>query len=141
VSPEHHEVYLIYGSCTHAGGEGGCPAPLDVQISPSCARSLWLYARYSGARNDAERRRRLAQLRRRLVGRRGVPAYELGERTELYSGALTIVVHGARGIRDAAIDRLAAMDGGRPRAGEPLPPPTPGAIAGLLDCDGRPAAG
>ncbi|MCB0828696.1 MAG: hypothetical protein KDB62_07815 [Solirubrobacterales bacterium] len=36
---------FFYGDCRPAGGEGGCPLPVEIQNYPACRRSATLYVR------------------------------------------------------------------------------------------------
>src|SRR5919202_1644407 len=48
-----NDVDFIYGTC-QASDDQGCPAPIEVQVWPACARSLSSYSkRVEDAREDA----------------------------------------------------------------------------------------
>jgi hypothetical protein len=115
---------FAYGSCSVAGGEGGCSLPLSIQVWPACARypALYDWGPFAG---PTPRKTRI----------RGVPAayFEGGYRLEIQTGASTIVIFGNRKRMRAAV---AALQGLNVDVGpdEKLPPPVPGALDGSLPC-------
>jgi hypothetical protein len=114
-------VSFVYGDCEASGG-AGCAPPAEVQVWPSCLRSLALY-------NDP--RAPVRSLEPTMV--RGVPAalFDGGTRLELESDRVTVVVFAhtrTSALRIAAA--LRSLDG--PVApGHPLPKRAEG---GPVDC-------
>lgn len=132
------EAYFDYGTCTPSGNEGGCTRPLSLQEYPTCARSLWLYARFgkAGATTRAEGLRNLARMRRNLITVRGVPALVEVDRIEIYTGVSTIVVWAGKTLRFAAAGALRGFNAaaGGLASDEPLPAPAPGTFAPRKVC-------
>ena len=130
VAPDTHRANFAsfrYGDCT-PGNDGGCPAPLEIQIWPACERNLSSYSLTPfGDPLPHER-----------VTVRGVPAafFEDGHRLELYTGSVSVVMFGegkAQLLRAAeALQAVNTPDG--PGPGEPLPAPAAGALEGRLEC-------
>jgi hypothetical protein len=119
-------VSFIYGSCAPARGIDGCPAPLEVQVWPSCERSLSDYRLYPDG----------PALPHIDLTVRGVPAalFDRSRRLELYSGRVTIAIFG---FDKDELMRAAARLGGVNRdlaPGQDLPGPAPGALSGALSC-------
>jgi hypothetical protein len=104
-------VSFVYGDC-EASGDAACAPPAEIQVWPSCARSLALYDVASGSPAPE------------WVEARGVRGalFDRGTRLELETGrSLVVVFAGSRGrvLRIAA--ELRAVDGSVD-AGAPLPP-------------------
>jgi hypothetical protein len=125
-----NSVTYIYGDCTPPAGEGGCAAPIQLQISPACERNVAQYER-----------------RPKLTRRRGVPSAALDRALELYTADSTVVIFtGDRHLMRRAVSAVQRVRRGDAPAVVPpilkvakrLPPPVHGAIAGKLRCD-RPA--
>ncbi len=117
-------VSLVYGDCT-PGDDAGCAPPAEIQVWPACRRNLALYDVVHPAAPVVER-----------TTIREVPAAFLddGTRLEIQTGSSTVVIFAdsrTRALRIAAA--LRAVDG-YVAAGEPLPPPAPGAPDGSLVC-------
>jgi hypothetical protein len=108
-------VSFIYGDCS-AADDVGCAPPAEIQVWPSCRRSLGMYDGQGRPDHPVPEGANV----------RGVPAafFDDGTRLELQTGRSTIVVFAdtrARTLRIAAA--LRSLDGAiGPR--EPLPPPT-----------------
>jgi hypothetical protein len=125
--PNH--MNFIYGTCDATGHEGGCAPPLTVQIWPACDRTLQDY--YYNVRGGGPSR----PYQRVTV--RGVPAASFSDMLEIYSGRVTIVIFGGTGaLRARAAASLTSANtlAGNASAGDPLPPPVPGAMEGKLKC-------
>jgi hypothetical protein len=116
------DVDFVYGTCTPKSDQG-CPAPIEVQAWPACARSL---SSYTGS---------VASLREDTTVR-GVPGafFSNGERLEIQTGTTTLVIF-ASGRRQAlrVAASLRGLNGGV-GAGKPLPAPAAGAVEGKLAC-------
>lgn len=128
-------VSFVYGDCD--ASQGSCAFPLEVQVWPACERHRSSYELAPGEPYPYE-----------ALDVRGVPAglYDDGQRLELYTGEVTVVLFGdsaERLLRAAAV--LRSPGGGAPgasgaagpvdAAGD-LPPPAPGALDGRLACTG-----
>jgi hypothetical protein len=119
-------VSFVYGDCD-PGGQG-CAPPFEVQVWPACARSSSEYTLTpDGDPLPAEH-----------LTLRGVPAafFEAGQRLELYSGSVTIVIFGSERteLLRAALALRQIGPPERPRTGSNLLPPVPGAMQGALAC-------
>jgi hypothetical protein len=119
-----NDVDFIYGTC-QPSSEAGCPAPIEVQVWPACARNL---SSYSPSVQSGREERTV----------RGVPAAYFstdGGRLELQTETSTIVIFAAGG-RDQALrvaNSLRGLNNGV-GAGKPLPAPAAGAVQGKLSC-------
>lgn len=120
-------VSYSYGTCEPPPMEGGCPAPLEVQVWPACMRGV------SSSR-----------VRRAVSRRRGVPTVRREGSVELYTGNSTVIVFGDdRELVDGAVRSLRMVRrGAAPRTWPPpltptataLPEPLAGAVSGRLSC-------
>jgi hypothetical protein len=104
-------VSFVYGDC-EASGDAGCAPPAEVQVWPSCLRSLALYD---------DPRARVGPIEPTTL--RGVPAalFDDGTRLELESDRVTVVVFAQ--TRSSALrvaSALRSLDGSV-AAGHPLP--------------------
>jgi hypothetical protein len=124
-----NSVSYVYGDCTPPPDEGGCAAPLELQVSPACERNVAQY-----------------EHRPELTRRRGVPSAALDGSIELYSADSTVVIFATdRSLRKRAVSAVQRVRRGDAPAAIPpvlerakrLPPPARGAIAGKLRCDRR----
>jgi hypothetical protein len=125
-----NSVSYIYGDCTPPPGEGGCAAPIQLQIWPACERNVAQY-----------------EHRPKLTRRRGVPSSAGDGALELYTGDSTVVIFTSdRSLGRRAVSAIQPVRRGDAPAVVPpvlevtkrLPAPVRGAIAGKLRCD-RPA--
>ncbi len=118
-----NDIDFIYGTCKPTS-ETGCAPPFEVQVWPACARSLSMYDGSLGS----------PPIERTTI--RGVPAafLENGERLEIQTGTVTIVIF-AR-ARDEALRIANALQGlnVNQAAGKPLPMPAKAALDGTLSC-------
>ena len=117
-------VSFVYGDCV-AGDDAGCTPPAEIQVWPSCRRSLAVYDEEPEGSPSPER-----------VVTRGVPGafFDRGTRLELETGRSTVVLFADSRLRLLRIAAaLRAVDGSVP-AGVPLPPPAPDAIGVPMDC-------
>jgi hypothetical protein len=130
VAPDTHRANFAsfrYGNCAPSK-DGGCPAPLEIQIWPACERNPSSYSLTPfGDPLPHER-----------VTVRGVPAafFEDGHRLEIYTGSVSVVMFGggkAHLLRAAEALQAASTRGG-PGPGQPLPEPAAGALEGRLKC-------
>jgi hypothetical protein len=120
--PNH--VTFIYGTCG-----GGCVPPLQVQVWPACDRTLQDY--YYNVPGGGPSRPY------ELVTVRSVPAARFSGMLEIYSGTVTIVIFGESAAQqERAAENLVSANilAGNVSAGDPLPPPVPGAMKGKLRC-------
>lgn len=129
-------VSLKYGDC-QPGGDGGCPAPLEIQVWPACERnrsSLQLVPDIDGS-GPAE----AVPYPREDVEVRSIPAafYDQATRLELYTGEVTVVLFGSS--REQLLEAADKLEGATasvasvsPR--EELPAPAAGALEGKLGC-------
>lgn len=78
---------VIYGDCT-ATPEEGCAPPLEVQTWPECRRNLGLYSTTDAAGNQQAYPHTMSS----VDGGLPVATFDGGTRTEIYTGATTIVV-------------------------------------------------
>lgn len=113
-------VSFVYGDC-EASGDTGCAPPAEVQVWPSCLRSLALYDDPRASVGSVER-----------ISVRGVPAALLddGTQLELETGRSTVVVFAhsrTRAFRIAAA--LRSLDGSV-APGRPLPKRQEGGVMG-----------
>jgi hypothetical protein len=120
-------VGFRYGDCTPSG-ESGCPAPLEIQVWPACERNFSSYS--LTPLGDPLPHERLTV--------RGAPAafFEEGQRLELYTGSVTVVLFGqgkAQLLR-AASELGGANASARTAADGSLPAPADGALEGRLAC-------
>lgn len=119
-----NHVTFVYGTCG-----GGCVPPLQVQTWPACDRTLQdYYFNVPGGGPSRPHER---------VTIRGVPAAQFSEKLEIYSGTVTVVIFGETQAQEVrAAERLISANvlAGDTDAGEPLPPPVPGAMEGELHC-------
>jgi hypothetical protein len=116
-----------YGDCVVVSGEG-CPAPLEIQVWPACERNLSSYSLTpAGDPLPSER-----------LTVRGVPAafFEGGNRLEVYTGSVSIVMfgQGKPQLLRAANALSAANASASVRADGQLPAPAAGALEGKLAC-------
>lgn len=100
---------FIYGDCEPPPGEGGCPAPLEVQVSPIEGRPPGMISKMITCRK---------------VTVRGVEGAFFGSDLHLYVGSQTVVI-----FADSAERALRAAEALRPvdadrASGEDLPSPT-----------------
>jgi hypothetical protein len=120
--PNH--VTFIYGTCG-----GGCVPPLQVQVWPACDRTLQDYY-YNVPGGGPSRPYELVTLR-------SVPAARFSGKLEIYSGTVTIVIFGESAAQqERGAENLVSANilAGNVSAGDPLPPPVPGAMKGKLRC-------
>jgi len=118
-------VNFIYGTCEPLS-ETGCSPPLTVQVWPACERTL---ADYRLGPDDN------TPLPHEAKTIRGVPAADFGDRLELYTGDVTVVIFGLSDVALRAAEELkpanelasTMKDGG-------LPDPVAGATDGKLSC-------
>jgi hypothetical protein len=121
-------ISYIYGDCDPpAGGDGGCAAPLEVQVWRACART---YRDYSPANRSP------------LSRQRGVPVMKGDRQIEVYADSTVVIFAESHGLAERALAALQPM----PRGGDPaqvpaeptprrgLPPPPPGALEKTLRC-------
>jgi hypothetical protein len=116
-------VNFIYGDC-QAEADAGCVPPLQIQTWAACERNPSVYPDY------------LPRTRTQL---RGVPAlvFEDGQRLELSTGPVTVIIFGRAEQARRAADALEAANTVAIAAGLPggnLPPPAEGALTGTLSC-------
>jgi hypothetical protein len=120
-------VSFIYGDCDLPEGEGGCAPPLQVFNEPACIYNL---SRFEG-------QGQFGSLPEKTTIR-GVPAafFEGGSALDIQTGRTNISVFGRNMDDVRAVARaLTSLNLDPPvRAGEPLPPPAPGAVEGKLAC-------
>lgn len=117
-------VSFLYGDC-QADDHLGCVLPLEIQVWPSCLRSLALYDSGDPFSPRPERTRA-----------RGAPAGILdeGRQLEIQTGNSTIVIFGeTRGLVNRAAAALRGVNNSD-RPGDPLRPPAAGAVEGELAC-------
>jgi hypothetical protein len=124
-----NSVSYIYGSCLPpTDGEGGCAAPIEVQVWPACERAVTDYD---------------FGLPPRLSSVRGVPALSVMGRVELYSADSTVVVFASsEALAQRAAESVQAhRAGASPRdvtdtqaTKSPLPGPASGSLNGRLEC-------
>jgi hypothetical protein len=117
-------VSFLYGDC-QADDHLGCVLPLEIQVWPSCLRSLALYDSRDPLAPRPERTRA-----------RGAPAGILdeGRQLEIQTGDSTIVIFGeTRGLVNRAVAALRGVNNAD-RSGDPLRPPAAGAVEGELVC-------
>jgi hypothetical protein len=121
-------ISYIYGDCEPpVGVEGGCAAPLQVQVWRACART---YRDYSpGNRSPLSRQR-------------GVPVMKGERQIEVYADSTVVISAESHGLAERALVALRPM----PRGGDPahvpaepkprrdLPRPPPGALEKTLRC-------
>jgi hypothetical protein len=116
-------VSFVYGDCVPRD-DAGCAPPAEIQVWPSCRRSLVSYDERAPARPSVE-----------WLTVRGVPAALLdgGTRLELQTGTSTVVVFASTPARAATIG-AALRPLGSGATGAALPPPLAGAPAGAVEC-------
>ncbi len=111
---------FIYGDCTPSGGEGGCPAPVEIQNFPICRRWPAAYPwevplfDFHGAK--ATRR--------------------AGGTIEIYTGRTAIAIF-TSGISARAVARRRRMVGSQKPATR-FPSPQKGSLTGDLPCQKKP---
>lgn len=123
-----NRLSLIYGDCVPSG-ETGCAPPVEIQIWPNCERPLaWAKALVNtkalGETGDS-------------APKRGVPAVELPNRTELSTGDETIVVFGEPKLQAQAVSQLKPASNGvndTSKSSVTLPAPVPGALEPHSSC-------
>lgn len=108
-------VSYIYGDCEPPQGEGGCPAPIEVQSWPYCERGRLDPTHHNPLHGK--------------VDIRGVSAdiFEYGKRIEIYTGQSTVMIFGT--------DRAQIVRAGRALVAAPqIPsePATPGDVSSPL---------
>lgn len=106
-------VSFLYGDCT-AGDHYGCALPLEIQVWPSCTRTLALYDPTDPFAPAPEETRV-----------RGAPAAALddGRQLELETGSSTVVIFGeSRALVNRAATALRGVNNDL-RPGDPLRPP------------------
>jgi hypothetical protein len=117
-----NDIDFIYGTCTPTS-ETGCAPPIEVQVWPACVRNLSMYGSPGAPATES-------------TTVRGAPAafLENGERLEIQTGTVTIVIFASS--RDEALRIASALRGlnAAVAAGRPLPAPANGALAGTLSC-------
>ena len=114
-------VSFVYGDC-EASSDGGCAPPAEVQVWPSCLRSLALY-------HDPWARVGLLE----ATTVRGVPAalFDDGTRLELETDRVTVVVFAPTRMSALRLaGALRSLDGAV-ASGQPLPKRAEG---GPMDC-------
>jgi hypothetical protein len=119
-------VGFRYGDCTPSS-DAGCPAPLEIQVWPACERNLSSYSLTPAG--DPLPHERLTV--------RGVPAasFEGGQRLEIYTGSVSVVLFGAGEAQLLrAAEALRAVNASGPGVGDRLPEPAAGALEGRLAC-------
>jgi hypothetical protein len=130
---------FIYGSCKPDGpsDEAGCLPPLEVQVWPACKRSRALFTKYNDGSGGA------GALPKGVTDStaRGVPALRApmsanSFATEVYTGGVTVVVFSTSAAQgDRAVSALTAANGlAVGSAGDPLPAPATGHLAGRAAC-------
>jgi hypothetical protein len=126
-------VSFKYGDCVPIGG--GCPAPLEIQIWPACERNPAMYSLTPDP--DGAGPLKPPPLPHESLTVRDVPSafYEEGNRLELSTGTVTVVLFGTKGQQDL-LTAAKALRGANLDVlpGSPLPPPASGAVSGLLQC-------
>ncbi|MEJ7792241.1 MAG: hypothetical protein WKF65_09760 [Gaiellaceae bacterium] len=115
-------VSFIYGSC-EVTSDTGCAPPAEIQTWAACSRNPSFYKGPQSVKAEA-------------TTVRGVPAafFEDGRRLEIQTGSSTVVIF-ARSSSEA-LTIAAALVGvnNLVEKGNLLPPPTPGALTGNLNC-------
>lgn len=124
-----NSVSYIYGECDPPDGEGGCAAPVEVQVWPSCERNHGDYGRN----------------RPRLETRRGVSTARVDRGTEIYAESTVVIFAADRRLADRAVAAVQPSPRGAiPNALPPeiqpaarLPRPSSGALEARMSCRGR----
>ena len=118
-------VTLGYGTCEiPAGEEGGCPPPLQIQISPLCAHLQAVTAA------PIWKRRRI----------RGAPVGTFDSAPVLFTRRVQIKAYRGQGSDPGLALRanaaLRSLNAVAPviDADDPIPPPAPGVLAGARPC-------
>lgn len=117
-------VSFVYGTCV-VESDTGCAPPAEIQTWPACLRSVASY--------DPSQPGSPVPSMRTV---RGVPAAEFdgGLRIEIHTGRSLIVVFADSTDRvDGVVKSLRGVNNDS-AAEAPLPPPTPGAVEGKLQC-------
>jgi hypothetical protein len=120
-------VGFRYGDCTPSS-DAGCPAPLEIQIWPACERNFSSYTLTPAGDPLPNERLKV----------RGVPAafFEEGQRLEVYTSSVSIVIFGAgkEQLLRAAGQLRGVNASAKVTAGEDLPAMADGALEGRLSC-------
>lgn len=119
-------VSLSYGTCKLPQGidPGGCPVPLEIQIQPLCTQ--------------LEVVTRAPIWQRREV--RGAPVGTIDSAPVMFTNKVQIKVYRGqgsdRGLALRALRALRSANAVEPviHAGDPIPPPPPGVLAGTAPC-------
>ena len=123
------DIDFIYGDCT---GADSCAPPLEVQVWPTCARNLAVYATTTAPVPVPQAAAPVPATVRE------VPAafLEDSRRLEIQTGISTIVIFAEN--REQALQVADSLRGLNVDVGPrvPLPQPPPHALAGKLTCDG-----
>ena len=107
VSRDRRQVNVSYGTCTPAGGEGGCAPPVTIQTTSIC-----------------ERNPLILDLRPRSSSRvRGVPARDYGDDLSLEIDTSNVTVFTRPEYRPQVVAALQPARAAAPAAGAELPPP------------------
>ena len=100
-------VSIQYGSCTPAGGEGGCAPPVAIQTSSICARNPLILDLRPGSSSRV----------------RGVPARDYGDYLSLETGTSNVTLFTRPEYREQVLAALQSARDAAPVAGADLPPP------------------
>ena len=107
VSRDGGQVNVQYGSCTPAGGEGGCALPVTIQTTSICARNPLIL-----------------DLRPRASSRvRGVPARDYGDDLSLEIDTSNVTVFTRPQYREQVLSALRSARVAAPVPSAELPPP------------------
>ena len=119
-----NRLMQIYGDCK-ASSDSGCAPPLEIHTWPACVRNRTIYDGPGTAFPPKD------------TTIAGVPAAELPESLEIYTGSITIVIHAdlplARRAAAALVPANALAQNEFATDGQ-LPAPVVGAMSGDLRC-------